>query len=192
MPDLTYTAFVGERHLVTAPLGELLRVLKAHDPEQSGPLLVFEDQTGRQVDFDLRGSLDEVLGRVLPGPVRKGPGRPRLGVVAREVTLLPRHWAWLDGQRGGASAALRRLIDEARKNDDGRQDALRAAQATGGFITALAGDRPNFEEAVRALYGGQRERFAALTQDWPQDIRVHALRLAQPAFAAVARPTDEA
>ncbi|GBF06802.1 hypothetical protein DAERI_100165 [Deinococcus aerius] len=180
MSDSTYTAFLGGRHLITAPLPELLRVLKAH---HDAAILVFEDQTGRQVDFDLRGSVDDVLARHVPGAPRKGPGRPKLGVVAREVTLLPRHWAWLDEQRGGASATLRRLIDEARRQGTPGQDAARAAEAAGRVITALAGDLPNFEEASRALYGGQGERFAELTRAWPEDVRDYALRLAQPAFA---------
>jgi hypothetical protein len=47
--------------------------------------LIFHDQTGKQVDFDLRGSIREVLERVAPKPVRTGPGRPRLGVTSREV-----------------------------------------------------------------------------------------------------------
>ncbi len=182
MDEPTYTAFAGEQHLITAPLPELLRHLKTHHDAHHAPVLVFMDQSGQQVDFDLRGSLDDVLARHAPSPARKGPGRPKLGVTAREVTLLPRHWDWLDQQRGGASATLRRLIDEARKQDPGQQDARRAAEAAGRFLTALAGNLPHFEDVTRALYAGDRERFTALTASYPPDIRAHALRLAAPAL----------
>ncbi|WP_019586577.1 DUF2239 family protein [Deinococcus apachensis] len=146
-------------------------------------MLIFKDQTGRQVDFDPRGSLDDVLARHVPEAPRKGPGRPKLGVVARGVTLMPRHWSWLDEQRGGTSATLRRLIDEARRHDGSKQEAARAAEAAGRVITALAGNMPNFEGASRALCAGQGGRFAGLTRTWPEDVRAYALRLAQPAFA---------
>ena len=110
--------------------------------------------------------------------------RPRLGVVAREVTLLPRHWEWLADQPGGASATLRRLVDEARKHETPKARARRAAATAGRAMTALAGDRPNFEEAYRALDAGDRDRFEALTAGWPEDVRGYLLRVAQEAFAA--------
>lgn len=193
--DLRYTAFVNEQHLVTGRLAEVLRILKAHHDEGLPAVLVFEDATGRQVDFDLRGSFDDVLARYIP-PVRKGPGRPKLGVTAREVTLLPRHWDWLDRQRGGASAALRRLVDDARKHDASETESARAAEAASAFMTAMAGDRPGFEEALRALYAGRGERLAELTRGWPSDVREHTLRLALPALhgptaADSTRPSGE-
>lgn len=181
MSGSTYSAFVGERRLLTAPLPELLRALKEHRLERGASVLVFEDETGRQVDFNLRGTLEDVLARYVPSAPRR-PGRPKLGVTAREVTLLPRHWEWLDQQRGGASATLRRLVEEARKRDPRKQEAARAAEAAGNFMTAIAGNQPGFEEATRALYAGQRERFIQLTRRWPEDIRDHALRLAHAAF----------
>ncbi|ADV66027.1 DUF2239 family protein [Deinococcus maricopensis] len=182
MDDRTYTAFSGPNLLITAPLPDLLRTLKTHHDQHGAPTLIFDDHTGQQVDFDLRGTLDDVLQRHLPPPAKKGPGRPKLGVTSREVTLLPRHWAWLDEQRGGASATLRRLIDDARKLQPDPQGAARAAEAAGRFMTALAGDLPHYEEASRALYAGQGDRLDALTADWPADIRAHTLRLAAPAL----------
>jgi hypothetical protein len=149
-------------------------------------LFVFDDQTGKAVDFDLRGSVDEVLARALPRPVATGPGRPRLGVVSREVSLLPRHWEWLEQQPNGASAALRRLVDEARKREPGRQRARMAADAAFRFMSAMAGNLPGFEEAGRALYAANRAVFDDLVRDWPADIQAHARRLAQDAFSGQA------
>jgi hypothetical protein len=130
------------------------------------------------VDFDLRGSLDEVLARALPATPRPGPGRPKLGVVAREVTLLPRHWEWLEQQPNGISAALRRLVDEARKRSPDEESARLAREAASRFMWAVAGNLPDFEEASRALFAGNRERLRSLTREWPADVRSHLFRLA--------------
>src|SRR5690554_3571694 len=154
------------------------------DKAPADQLLIFDDSTGRQVDFNLSGTVQEVLDREAGLPEARGPGRPRLGVVAREVTLLPRHWEWLADQPGGASATLRRLVDEARKHETPKARARRAAATAGRAMTALAGDRPNFEEAYRALDAGDRDRFEALTAGWPEDVRGYLLRVAQEAFAA--------
>src|ERR1700743_2428024 len=120
----THSAFIGTSLLASGSLGEILTALKSRfDQDRDALFLIFEDQTGKQVDFDLRGTLDEVLERYNPVPVRVGPGRPKLGVVAREVSLLPRHWDWLEQQPSGASAAIRKLVDEARKHNPGEQQA---------------------------------------------------------------------
>ena len=133
-------------------------------------MLVFDDATGRAVDIDPRG-IDDVL-------EPRGRGRPRLGVVAREVTLLPRHWDWLNSQPGGASVALRRLVDEARRTS-GDRDRVRAAQeAAYHFMSAMAGNLPGFEEAARALFAYDRRRFADLIAEWPPDVRDHVVKLA--------------
>ncbi|QLG09508.1 DUF2239 family protein [Deinococcus sp. D7000] len=179
----TLTVFQGHERLLTAPLQDVLTLLKSHQGNMSLPVFTFDDQTGRQIDFDLRGSLQDVLERYAPAPAKTGPGRPKLGVVAREVTLLPRHWEWLEGQRGGASAALRRLIDEARKADPDGERRRAAMAATDRFLGVIAGDLPGYEEAGRALYAGNGEAFEAQLQGWPEDIRSHALYLAAPAFA---------
>jgi uncharacterized protein len=184
----TFTAFEGQRLLVSGALGEVALAVKRAAP-RAGPVAIFSDGTGRAIDLDLRGSDDEIVAR-LPAAVTASPaqdelpteprrrGRPKLGVVAREVTLLPRHWQWLNAQPGGASVALRKLVDEARcaTGDKDRQRAAR--DAAYHFMSAIAGDFANFEEASRALFGGDRRRLAALIAPWPDDIRDHIVKLA--------------
>jgi hypothetical protein len=178
MESLTYSVFAGTTRLASGPLETVLPVLKEQfDRDPGATLLVFEDQTGRQVDFDLRGPLSDVLARALPPKPRTGPGRPRLGVTSREISLLPRHWEWLERQPNGASAAIRRLVDEARKQDPGDRRGREAVDAAGRFLSAIAGNFPNYEEATRALYARDRGRFDHLVREWPHDIRVHVLQL---------------
>ena len=175
--ELTYTAFKGQSIVVSGPLEKVLPELKKHfDSDKSVMLLVFDDSTGRQVDFDLRGTEAQVLGRALPGQ-RTGPGRPKLGVVSREISLLPRHWEWLEEQPSGASAALRRLVDEARRREQGRQRVRLALDSAARFMSAMAGNLPWFEEATRALYAKDRARLENLTSKWPRDVRKHMLQL---------------
>ncbi len=176
----SWTAFQGHSRIAQGPLAEVALAVRKQDPG-AGLILIFDDATGRVLDLDLRGSDDEVRKRFAPpadGPAR-GRGRPRLGVTAREVTLLPRHWDWLAGQPGGASAALRRLVDEARKTDDGRTALRQARERCYRFLSGIAGDLPGFEEASRALFAGDGDRFRGLIADWPADIRDHALRLGE-------------
>jgi hypothetical protein len=174
-----YTAFAGERLLASGAKREVLLALKAHEGG-GARVLVFDDATGRQVDFDLRGTPEEVLARA-EARTRAGPGRPKLGVVSREVSLLPRHWEWLEEQPSGISAALRRLVDEARKREPDRVRASRARDAAGRFMWAIAGDLAGFEEASRALHAGDRARLRKLTRTWPKDVRAHLLALADEA-----------
>jgi hypothetical protein len=115
----------------------------------------------------------------------RGPGRPRLGVVAREVTLLPRHWEWLGEQPGGASAALRRIVDEARRGSHDKDRVRKAQEAAYRFLSAMAGDLPGFEEANRALFAGDAARFEREVAGWPSDVRDHATTLARAAFPPV-------
>lgn len=176
--EKTFAAFAGEKLIAAGDLeGVLTKVKHKLDKGALEQLLIFDEQTGRQVDFDFRGTLAEVLERELPQPVPQGPGRPRLGVVSREISLLPAHWAWLEEQPNGISAALRRLVDEASKKDPDKQRARKAREATGRFMTALAGDRPGFEEAMRALYANDRKQLLELTSRWPKDVRAHITRL---------------
>ncbi|PNY80464.1 DUF2239 family protein [Deinococcus koreensis] len=177
-----YTIFLGRQRLLTAPLPDVLTYLKTKLERTHEPLLVFNDQTGRTVDFNLSGTLDEVLAREAPVSAKTGPGRPKLGVVSREVSLLPRHWDWLESHPNGASAALRRLIDEARKADPVAERRRMATLPTDRFLTVMGGDLPGAEEASRALYAGDGAAFRTLVQDWPEDVRLHALHLAAPAF----------
>jgi hypothetical protein len=174
----SYAAFAGDRLVSAGPLETVLgQVKKRLDRSELDQLLIFEEGSGRQVDFDFRGTLAEVLARELPKPVPAGPGRPKLGVISREVSLLPAHWTWLEEQPNGISAALRRLVDEASKRDPDKQRAQKAREATGRFMTALAGDRPNFEEAMRALYADDRTRLTTLTRRWPKDVREQMARM---------------
>ena len=178
----SFTAFAGERLLFNGSLSEVLsRVKERVDEGATEPLLVFEDESGRQIDFNLQGTKDEVLVREAPESVRAGPGRPKLGVVSREVSLLPRHWAWLEQQPQGLSGALRRLVEQAIKQDPGKERARLAREAAGKFMWAMGGDRPHFEEASRALYAGDDALLEELTGSWPGDIRGHVLTLLRAA-----------
>ncbi|HTT71727.1 MAG TPA: DUF2239 family protein [Anaeromyxobacteraceae bacterium] len=178
----TYTAFADDRMVASGPLRPMLAAAKSFlEKKPAVRLLVFEDHSGREVDFDFRGTLEEVLARALPPAAAARPGRPKLGVVGREVSLLPRHWEWLEQQPSGISAALRRLVDEARKREPGKQRARALREAAGRFMTAMAGDRPGFEEATRALYAGDLRRLEGLVSSWPVDVRAKALRYAREA-----------
>lgn len=175
----TYTAFAGDRQVASGPLPTVLAEARGwFERRKQADLLIFDDETGREVDFDLRGTLEEVLARALPPP---GPGRPRLGVVGREVSLLPRHWEWLEQQPNGISAAIRRLVDEARKRDPGKYRARALRDAAARFMTTMAGNRPGFEEALRALYAGDAQAYERHVRGWPADVRTHALRWAREA-----------
>jgi uncharacterized protein len=190
-PTLRCTAFAGPRRIAS---GELRHVaLKAKQAFDAGkPVLVFEDASGQPVELPLELPAGELLRRLAEpaapateagdGAPRR-PGRPKLGVVSREVTLLPRHWAWLAAQPGGASVALRKLVEEARRvSADG--DRRRVAQeAAYRFMQAMAGNEAGFDEAARALFAGDIGRFEEHSATWPDDVREHAALLAADAFA---------
>jgi hypothetical protein len=152
----------------------------------SGPVSIFDD-FGRAIDIDTRGTDEQIVARLAPDVTpglpepngdTRGRGRPKLGVIAREVTLLPRHWDWLNSQPGGASVALRRLVDDARRTS-GDRDRTRAAQeAAYRFMSAIAGNLPGFEEAARALFANDRRKFGERIAAWPPDVRDHAIHLA--------------
>jgi hypothetical protein len=181
MTQPTYaTVFAGDSLVTAGPLSDVTLFL-AGSARLAHPVLVFDDATGKVIDLDLRGSTEEILARLEPPAsgheLTRSVGRPRLGVVAREVTLLPQHWEWLGRQRGGASATLRRLVEGARKSG-GVEDAQRVAEErTYKFIVALAGNLPGFEEASRALFAHDRAQFAARIAAWPVDVRDYAMRL---------------
>jgi hypothetical protein len=193
-PDPAYVAFDGDRRIGSGSLRDVARAAReALDRSHDASILVFEGGSSTLVDLDLRGSVNDVLVRIPPNPTPppdeetvvaapRGPGRPRLGVVAREITLLPRHWDWLARQKGGASVAIRKLVDEARRvNED--SDRIRLGQeAAYRFMSTMAGNRPHFEEAIRALFAGDPRRFEKLIAEWPADVRDHAARLAERAF----------
>jgi uncharacterized protein len=180
--EATYAAFLGVELMGSGPLNQVLPAMKERfDRDEGAPILIFEDASGRQVDFDLRGSVAEILTRAQP-PQRTGPGRPRLGVVAREISLLPRHWEWLEQQPNGASAAIRRLVDEARKANPEEERIRCSVTAASRFLSAMAGNLPGYEEATRALFARNGTQFEECMRAWPVDIREHAKRLIAGCF----------
>ncbi|MGF9758203.1 DUF2239 family protein [Microvirga sp. 0TCS3.31] len=184
--DKSFTAFAGTRRIATGDLAAVAAQAKAFlDQGEGASILILDDETCRVVEVDFRGTADDVVKRLEPTSGKqepRGPGRPKLGVVAREVTLLPRHWEWLNAQPGGASVALRKLVEEARRSNESK-DRMRQAQETlYRFMSTLAGDEAGFEEASRALFAGDRKLFDALIRLWPKDLREHAGRLAGAAF----------
>lgn len=175
--ETMYTAFAGNRRIAAGNRDSILSEVKQYTDTSDDRVLIFEDMTGKQVDFDFSGSLDDVLERGRTRAVRMRPGRPKLGVVGREVSLLPRHWEWLEDQPNGISAAIRRLVDEARKREPGAQRARRLRDGIARFMWSMGGDLPNFEEATRALYGETNSRLDDLIASWPVDVRDHVIRL---------------
>jgi hypothetical protein len=189
----TFTAFYGQKLLASGPLSEVaLALLSELNKRTNGTTLVFDDETGNPVELDLQGTAAEVAARYTDHPVsdplapassEEAPatpvrGRPRLGVIAREVTLLPEHWIWLASQPGGASVALRKLVHEARKANVERDQQRRAHERAYRAMSALAGNLPGFEESSRALFAGDLDRLAELAHAWPADIRNYIVRLA--------------
>lgn len=191
---LTYTSFAGHRRIAHGTLlDNTLAVWRAQKNPDEGPVLLFSDATGQVVDVDTRGSEMDVAERHAFGsefaPSGQAPdelvedeaprrrGRPRLGVIAREVTLLPRHWEWLAAQPGGASVTLRKLVEEARRSGAPKEQARHAQERAYHFMSALAGDLQGFEEATRALFANDDARMRECMESWPPDIRAHALFL---------------
>jgi len=164
----SYTAFVTDSWLASGTRNHIVETLREMpQAERASDILVFDDETGQQIDFDLRELEEE--------PAAPKRGRPKLGVTSKEVTLLPRHWEWLAKQPGGASAALRKLVEHARKaggSDRAKRDAAYH------FLSAMAGDYPQYEESIRALYADDKDRFETLTAKWPIAVRDHAKGLA--------------
>jgi hypothetical protein len=197
MKDITLptcTAFLGEKRVAFGAYDEVARALDALDLAAGG-LLVFDDATGAQVDYPWPpghpASPPDDTHRAAPAAAPQ-VGRPRMGVVAREVTLLPRHWEWLAQQPGGASAALRRLVEEARRSHAGRDGWRQAKERAYRFMSAIAGGFAGFEEASRALFAHDAEAFARCIAGWPPDVQAHLAWLARDAFAPEAAVTPSA
>ncbi len=187
----SYSAFSGHKLLVRGPLDKVvLSIKKKLKEEPRSSILAFSDSTGKQMDFDLQGSEKEVLQRLevfvtKDQPiVTSGPGRPKLGVVSREISLLPRHWEWLSTQSGGASVTLRRLVDEARKNASGKELIKLSQERTYKFMTAIAGDLPQYEEALRALFSKDKKKFESHVYGWPKDLISYIKILSDACFEA--------
>jgi hypothetical protein len=191
-------AFSGPVRVATGDLSDVVVAAKAfmEGADCHSNVLVFDAQTSEPVEIDFRGTVEDVAARYLPAQAElepdsqpelslpRAPGRPKLGVISREVTLLPRHWEWLALQSGSASVTLRRLVEQARLEGSGADRCRRAQDSAYRFMIVLAGNEPGFEEATRALYADQAERFTELTGTWPDDVRDHARELAAAAFSA--------
>jgi hypothetical protein len=164
---MSYSAFSGFDHLASGSLAEAYAASLS-----AANAVIFDRETGRVVDIDPR----------FPPTADDAPkaGRPKLGVVPREITLLPRHWDWLATQPGGASVTLRKLVEEASRNPKAQMRQKRDAAYR--FATALVGNAPGYEEAMRALYAGQKDEFAAHIEAWPADVRAELEALTADAF----------
>jgi hypothetical protein len=188
---ISYTVFEGPTLLFRGQLIDVVQRTKARlgKSTDNSSLLIFSDSTGKIMDFNFQGSEADVLKRLdvfvqeAEPKDNSGPGRPKLGVISREVSLLPRHWEWLASQTGGASAVLRRLIDEARRKSFGGNGVKQAQERTYRFMSVLAGDLKGYEEALRALYKRDEEGFLRQTESWPHDVRKHAIILAHLVFS---------
>ena len=188
MSSPTHVAFVGDTLLIHDTLPRVaIAVRRALDRGEQRPIVVMDSTSAQIVDLDLRGTEDEIIARLASSdapilaqePRSAGPGRPRLGVVSREVSLLPRHWEWLKTQRGGASAALRRLVDDARRNSSERDRLAAAQEAVDRYLRIMAGDRPHYEEALRAFYANRDADLTQHVEQWPEDVRSHLATLLQ-------------
>lgn len=210
----SFTCFDGNRRVATGSLQAIALTLKeVRSSGTTNSVLVFDNSTGRTIDIDTRGTDDEVLTRLAdsvspsepytptdaspsappsepPSNEGRGRGRPKLGVVPREVTLLPRHWEWLGEQPGGASVALRKLVEEARRAGSARDSIRKAHERAYHFMSAIAGDLPGFEEATRALFAHDPNKFSDLVASWPADVRDHAVLLGF-GTEPYANPTNE-
>ncbi|WP_294988474.1 DUF2239 family protein [uncultured Stenotrophomonas sp.] len=200
-----FSCFDGHRLIASGtPEVAALALKQLRADNAAGPLLVFDNSSGHTRDFDTRGSDAQVLARVaeaFPTAVDagleaasedaavapRGRGRPKLGVVAREVTLLPRHWAWLAEQPGGASVVLRRLVEAASRAGADREQQRRGSERAYHFLQTIGGNLPGFEDAIRLLFAHGRAGLEAALRSWPDDVRDHALRLA---FDPAADATD--
>lgn len=195
------SAFIGTKILKTGPLIEVVLAMKEEvAKDKFAQIMCFIDETGAMVDFDLSGTNEQVIAKLLANnpqssievketETKQTPksGRPKLGVIAREVTLLPRHWEWLASQRGGASATLRRLVEMAAKETISIETRKSAQNATYRFLQNIAGDFENYEEVLRAIFADDFDKMRKLMQNWPQDIQNYAQKL----FAISAEPTKD-
>lgn len=193
-PTPSYTSFDGHRRIATGSLlANALAVKQALSDAATGPVLIFDDFTGRSIDIDMRGTDEELALRFAAAappqdqteepsssetsPAPRGRGRPKLGVIPREVTLLPRHWDWLAAQPGGASVALRKLVEQAKRSNADKDERRLAHERAYHFMTAIGGDLPGFEEATRALFAHDKQSLETALAAWPQDVREHAMYL---------------
>ncbi|WP_415063913.1 DUF2239 family protein [Bdellovibrio sp.] len=186
--DRKYTAFADSKKVASGgAIDVAAKVKKFLKTDPKAQILIFDNISSNQIEIDFRGTPENVIQRLEDlfeaSDVKKsGPGRPKLGVTAKEVTLLPDHWEWLARQPGGASVTLRRLVEEAKKKNQAKDLLRQAQESTYKFMTTMAGDLPHYEEALRALYAGETTKFEKMIADWPKDIREHTWGLAETAL----------
>jgi len=190
MNPTRYSAFEGTKLLFQGEWEEVvLKIKRRLGKSENNSILIFSDLTGKTMDFNFQGTRQEILKRLemfrdeSSLPPSGGPGRPKLGVVSREVSLLPRHWEWLANQPGGASVTLRNLVEEAKRKSASGQNLKQIQERTYKFMSVIAGDFKGYEEALRALYKRDQKAFLAQIQEWPRDVREHTLELATSIFA---------
>ena len=185
--DRNYTAFADSKKIASGNVLDVTAKVKKYlMKETKSQVLIFDDSNSAQVEIVFRGTPENVTRRLenllaeSTDPSKKtGPGRPKLGVTAKEVTLLPDHWEWLARQPGGASVTLRKLVEEAKKKNHSKDLLRQAQEAAYKFMTVMAGDLPQYEEALRALYAGEAKKFEKMISAWPKDIQEHSLHLAK-------------
>ncbi|MBJ9958346.1 DUF2239 family protein [Acinetobacter courvalinii] len=177
----TYTAFSGYTLIAQAQLADIALKLKQLG-ETAETILIFNDQTGRQIDLDLTGCEQEIQQRYSEPEPEKKVGRPKLGVISREITLQKKHWDWLDQQSASASAVIRKLIDKELNDPTSESNIMLAKQATDRVMSAMLGNMPNYEETTRALYQGDQAVFLKLIKDYPLDPQQYIRRLSMHAF----------
>jgi hypothetical protein len=192
--NIHITAFIGDRRVASGDPVDVVHTAKLElDRGAELHVRLFDDRTGKRLDLDFAGDPADVADRAEwlrasladrteAASAPRGRGRPKLGVMAKEVTLLPRHWAWLSSQRGGASATLRRLVDEARKASESADRVRNSQDAAYRFMYDSAGDAAGYQEAIRALYRADAPGFDEATESWPADVREYARHLAADAL----------
>ncbi|MDQ7745488.1 DUF2239 family protein [Hydrogenophaga pseudoflava] len=188
MPSLSPHWIVFEHHRRLAlgePAGVIAAVQQRLAAQPEALPLVLDAVTSERIELDWRTPAAQLLAQLPPAPAAdepdeatgsdtpRGPGRPKLGVTAREVTLLPRHWDWLARQPGGASVALRKLVQSAMRDGGSTEAQRRATEAAYRFMSIVCGDLPQYEEVSRALFAGDLARVDALAADWPADVAAH-------------------
>jgi uncharacterized protein len=188
-PSPRLVAFAGFRQVAAGDRAQVVSALRKLSGTEETLIRVFNEATGERIDLDLRPEAEAAPTAAAQAPAAEASaarpvGRPKLGVVAREVTLLPRHWEWLGSQPGGASVTLRRLVDESRKANEGRVSVRASRENAYRFMSEMAGDLPGFEEASRALFAGDQTRFESLAAPWPEDLRLQLAKLAAGGWSA--------
>lgn len=186
----TYTAFLKDKLVISGPLSEVVLNIKNNKLAESEGMLIFSNDTGKTMDFNFQGTKQDILKRLEvfvsneeeDSTTVAGPGRPKLGVISREVSLLPRHWEWLANQPGGASATLRLLVEEAKKKSQSAPTMKQVQERVYKVMSVLAGDLPGYEEALRALYKKDTATFFSYIEQWPRDIQRYLKSLGETIF----------